>query len=117
MRLISFSIALGVVGLLLWDLPARGAEEPTPPGWARQAEETFQLGPGVGRELMTQEEWQQHRETMRSLGPEERQRYRQEWHQKMVERARERGITLPKTPQGPGGPRGGGRGLGPGPMR
>jgi hypothetical protein len=49
---------------------------------------------------------------MRSLSPEEREKYRVEWHKKMVERAKERGITMPETP-GPHG-MGQGRGMGPG---
>src|SRR5690606_38045908 len=52
-----------------------------------------------GRQLMTQEELQQHRQTMQSLETrEERQQYRQEHHQRMLERARERGVTLPEEP-------------------
>jgi hypothetical protein len=78
--------------------------------WDRQAEENFRLGRGMGRQLMTEKEWQEHRQKMQSMSPEERQKYREEWHTKMVERARERGITLPETP----GPHGPGRGMGQG---
>ena len=86
--------------------------------WDDEAERQFGLGRGMGRQLMTQEEWAEHRQKMQSLNPEERERYRQEWHTKMVERAHERGITMPATP----GPRrergqrgmGRGRGMGPG---
>jgi hypothetical protein len=69
---------------------------------------------------MTQAEWQEHQQKMRSLSPEERERYRKEIHQKMVERAKEKGITLPTDPGPRGGPSGGpgfgmgnGRGAGP----
>jgi hypothetical protein len=52
-----------------------------------------------GRQLMTQEELQQHRQTMQGLATkEERQQYRKEHHQRMLERARERGVTLPEEP-------------------
>lgn len=52
-----------------------------------------------GRQLMTQEELQQHRQTMQGLATkEERQQYRQQHHQRMLERARERGVTLPEEP-------------------
>jgi hypothetical protein len=81
--------------------------------WDQQAEENFWLGRGMGSRLMTQEEWREHQQKMQGMTAEERQRYREEWHQKMFERARERGIKTPETP-GPhrGGP--GGAGMGPG---
>lgn len=110
----SFTRSLGIVviaGLLAipltWPLTVGAAEEQ----WEQQAEETFQLGRGMGRQLMTQEEWLEHRQKMQSLSPEERERYRQEWHKKMVERAQERGITMPETP----GPHRGEGGMGTGP--
>ena len=63
------------------------------PAYAEEDERVF------GRQLMTQEELQQHRQTMQSLQtPEERQQYRQQHHQRMLERARERGVTLPDEP-------------------
>lgn len=86
--------------------------------WGQQAEDTFRLGQGLGSRLMTQEEWREHQQRMQSMTAAERQRYREEWHQKMVERARERGIATPETP-GPQrgyGPRQGygiGGGMGP----
>lgn len=80
------------------------------PQWQQQAEESFYLGRGMGRQLMTEQEWQEHRQKMQSMTPDERQKYREEWHKKMVERARERGITMPETP----GPHGQGKGMGPG---
>lgn len=80
------------------------------PQWQQQAEKSFFLGRGMGRQLMTEEEWQEHRKKMQSMSPEERQKYREQWHKKMVERARERGITMPETP----GPHGPGRGMGQG---
>jgi 1,2-phenylacetyl-CoA epoxidase catalytic subunit len=90
--------------------------------WANEAEQTFRLGRGVGRQLMTQEEWREHQQKMKSMSQSEREKYREEWHQKMTERAREKGITLPDTPRpgrgaGPGngrGPGGPGSGRGPG---
>lgn len=53
-----------------------------------------------GWNLMTQQERIEHRETMRNLKTqEEQERYRMEHHNKMQERAKERGVTLPETPQ------------------
>ncbi len=66
--------------------------------WEQQVEESFYLGRGMGRQLMTQEEWLEHREKMRTLSPEECEGYRLEWHKRMMGRARERGITMPETP-------------------
>jgi hypothetical protein len=63
-----------------------------------------------GRELMTEEEREKHRQEMRSKADaEERERARREKHEEMNERARERGVELPDEPipQRGGGPRGG----------
>ena len=74
------------------------------PALAQDEEQVF------GRQLMTQEELQEHRRMMQSLDtPEARQEYREQHHQRMLERARERGVTLPEEP----GERG--KGLGPKP--
>lgn len=55
--------------------------------------------PVYGRQLMTQEELQEHHRMMQSLDtPEARQEYREQHHQRMLERARERGVTLPDEP-------------------
>jgi len=106
--------SLLTAALLLTLTPATGEAQPRPPcggpRWGQQSDQSLGLGRGMGPKLMTEEEWQEHCEKMRTLGPDERARYRQEWHQKMVERARARGITLPETP-GPhrGGPGGAGQ--------
>ena len=80
-----------------------------------QAEDEFVYG----RELMTQQELDEHRAHMRSLNTEqEREAYRLEHHQQMQERARAQGKVLPDEPgpQGRGmGPRDG-SGMGPGSM-
>lgn len=65
-----------------------------------------------GSQLMTQQERNEHRAQMRQAKtPEERERIRAEHHERMKERARERGITLPDVP--PATP---GRGMGQGGM-
>jgi hypothetical protein len=74
-----------------------------------------------GYQLMTQEERNAHRAKMRSAKTyEEQQRIRNEHHNQMQVRAKERGVTLPETPpanRGPGmGPGGGGMGPGGGGM-
>jgi hypothetical protein len=101
-----------LAGLLLIPAlsPVTDAQAQKGPPWGQQAEESFRLGPGMGPRLMTEQEWQEHRQKMQSMTPEERQKYREEWHKKMVERARERGITMPETP----GPKGPGKGPGAG---
>jgi len=65
-----------------------------------------------GRELMTQQELQQHRETMRNLNTDaERAKYRQLHHERMMERARERGVEL-RNGMGQGSGKGMGKGQG-----
>ncbi len=82
--------------------------------WEKQAEESFFLGRGMGRQLMTQGEWLEHQQKMRTLAPQERAQYRQEWHKKMFERAQERGITMPEMAGPHGKGMGPGSGMGPG---
>jgi hypothetical protein len=75
-----------------------------------------------GSQLMTRKERAEHRAKLRSLKTlEEREAYRLEHHNKMLERAKERGVTLPDEPpaggmgmMGPGGGMGPGNGMGPG---
>ncbi|MDX1252511.1 MAG: hypothetical protein IDH49_09755 [Gammaproteobacteria bacterium] len=62
-----------------------------------------------GSQLMTPEERNEFRANMRTLNTrEERETFRAEHHKKMVERAKERGMTLPEEPPAMGG------GMGPG---
>lgn len=82
------------------------APKGTGPRWGKDAEKAFGMGRGMGAKLMTEEEWKEHQTKMRTMTPEERQKYREETHAKMVERAKEKGISLPETP-GPRGPKGG----------
>ncbi len=108
-RLIGW-LTLAVLVVLPFCLWSPIAQAQAPSQWEQQAEEQFWLGRGMGRRLMTEQEWQEHRQKMQTMTPEERQKYREEWHKKMVERAQERGITIPETP----GPHGPGKGMGPG---
>ena len=58
--------------------------------------------PIYGSQLMTERERQQHRTKMRTLKTEqEREAYRLEQHQRMQERARAKGVTLPDEPPKP----------------
>jgi hypothetical protein len=42
---------------------------------------------------MTEEEWKEHQAKMRSMTSREREDYRREVHEKMVERAKDKGIA------------------------
>jgi hypothetical protein len=72
-----------------------------------------------GRQLMTQEEIREHQRSMRTLQGAEREAYRQQHHERMMLRARERGVELPDSPPAAGGgagrPEGAGRDRGYGP--
>lgn len=86
-----------------------------------QAQEQEQV---YGSQLMTQQERIEFRDRMRAATTaEEREQIRQEHHEQMQARAKERGVTLPDSPpvggggMGPGGggmmgPGGGGMGPG-----
>ncbi|QDF98137.1 hypothetical protein CJ010_17120 [Azoarcus sp. DD4] len=90
------------------------AQGGTPPAAAEE--------PIFGSQMMTQQERIEHRDKMRAAKTlEEREQVRSEHHKRMVERAKERGVTLPDEPparggamMGPGGGRGYGGGMGPG---
>jgi hypothetical protein len=97
-------VTAGIAGIA-----SGAAAQGGPPRWGQDAEKEFRLGRGMGPKLMTEEEWKEHHEKMRTLTGEERERYRRETHEKMRERAKERGIAMPAEP----GPHGGGMG-GPG---
>lgn len=85
--------------------------------------------PIFGSQLMTEQERNEHRNAMRSARTdEERSTIRAKHHEQMLQRAQERGVTLPATPpeQRPyAGQRGGmgpgmgagGQGMGSGPGR
>lgn len=67
-----------------------------------------------GSQMMTPEERAEYRTKMRSMKTrEEREAFRREHHQKMQERAKERGMQLPDSPpSGQGGMGRGGMGAG-----
>ena len=68
-----------------------------------------------GSQLMTPQERAEHRTKMRAAKTvEEREQIRKENHERMQERAKERGVTLPaEPPMGGGGMGPGGGGMGP----
>jgi hypothetical protein len=96
-----------LVGSVLGVAAGAGAQNAAPrgpgqrKGWGMQAEKEFRLGRGMGPKLMTEEEWKEHQEKMRTLQPAERDAYRREMHDKMMARAKERGMEMPAMP-GPG---------------
>ena len=93
-RVFVAGLATGIIGLA-----SRAQAQGPPPGrgprWAEQAEKDFRLGRGMGPKLMTEDEWKEHHEKMGTLKGEERERYRREVHEKMMGRAKERGIASP----------------------
>ena len=98
----------GVLGMAT-GVAAQGGPPPGKgPRWSHQAEKDLGLAKGTGAKLMTEAEWKEHHEKMRTLKGDEREKYRRETHAKMVERAKERGVTIPPEP----GPHGRGKGGG-----
>ena len=69
-----------------------------------------------GNQLMTEQELAEQRAKMRAAKTvQEREQIRTEQHERMTERAKERGVTLPDEPCAKGGDVGpAGRGMGPG---
>jgi hypothetical protein len=94
--------------------PARA--QPATPVWLlAQADADI---PIYGSQLMTDAERADYRSRWRAArSDDERERLRSEHHDRMQERARDRGVTLPHEPppRGAGPGPGGGAGPGPGP--
>lgn len=110
---ISFGFA-AIGAALLVTIPV-AAEDPEPRTSPTERQEQVREEPVFGRELMTEQELREHREKMRSLATEEERRaFREAHHRRMLERAREKGITLPEEPPAVGAGRGPGPGAGPG---
>jgi hypothetical protein len=97
-------IAAALMATAAYPLSAQTTDQP-----ARKSE------PIYGYRMMTDQERNEYREKMRNArSPEERQAVRDEHHKAMQARAKERGVTLPDQPRGPGAGMGPGRGMGPG---
>lgn len=103
-------LAAAVAGLLTAIAGPVAAAEQTAAKPAAKSE------PIYGYQLMTPQERDEYRAKMRSAASvAERQAIRDEHHAAMVERAKERGVTLPDRPPAAGGPgQGRGPGMGPG---
>lgn len=112
-KILAFSVLTGALLLSVGSVSAadkESAKAAVPPAQAD------------ARPLMTKQERAEHRAKMRAAKtPGEREKIRKAHHEKMKERAKERGVTLPDEPpvrgsgMGPGaGGMGTGGGMGPG---
>jgi hypothetical protein len=106
-------VTAGIAGIASRAAAQGGPSSGGRPRWGQKAEKEFRLGRGLGPKLMTEEEWNEHHEKMRTLTGEDRERYRRDMHEKMRERAKERGIAMPAEP----GPHGRGMGGAGGPPK
>ena len=94
MRRRTFIEFLGASVLVVAGPAAAQNSPPRKGGWGANAEKEFRLGAGMGPKLMTEEEWKEHQAKMRTLKGPELDAYRRETHDKMVARAKERGIEM-----------------------
>ena len=111
-----FYAGIALAGLLTLPLTTTAAD-PAP----KAAEQQI-----YGSQLMTQQERLEHRARLQAAKTaEEREQIRKEHHERMQQRAKEKGLRLPEQPAMPAGgmgpgPRGGGMGgggMGGGPRR
>jgi uncharacterized membrane protein len=80
---------------------------------AQEKAQTQQEEQIYGSQLMTQEERTEYHAKMRAAKTaEEREQIRNEHHERMKARAKERGVTLPDEPSDRGGGMGSGGGMG-----
>lgn len=96
---------------------AAQAQAPAPAGAGNSAAKSGQQEQIYGSQLMTPQERTAYHQQMRSASSaDERERIRQQHHDAMQARAKERGVSLPDMPPaGRGGPGAGGGGMGYGP--
>ncbi len=101
-RRVFLATVVGIIATAASGALAQGGPPPQGqrPRWGQQAEKEFRIGRGLAPRLMTEEEWKEHQKKMRSMTPAEREQYRREVHQKMLERAKEQGIAVPPEPKG-----------------
>jgi hypothetical protein len=106
-------LGLVVVGLLAIPGGVVAADEVVAPKVQKQVKEQV-----YGSQLMTRQERLEHRNKLRGAKTvEAREQIRKEHHEKMQQRAKERGVTLPDMPQMPrGGAMGPAGGMGSGGM-
>lgn len=103
-RKIFLSLAIIAVlvfaGGYLYTGPAMADEEAeeSESGWETRAEKSFGIGHGLGRKLMTEDEWKEHQQKMRTMTSEEKIEYRRKVHEELRERAAEKGIKMPEKP-------------------
>ena len=100
MKLISLYSASLALTLML-PLSAAYAQDQTRDRLQSQTQDQMMDRDGYpisGYGMMSEQEREQFREQMRSMTPEQRQAFRQEHHQRMVERARARGVDIENLP-------------------
>jgi len=113
MKQIQLLLALLAGALVFADAPAEAAEqERSKDKIQSQTQDQERI---FGNQLMTDNERNEYRERMRAAKTaQEREKIRNQHHERMVARAKEKGVTLPdETPMkgggmGPGGGRAGG---------
>lgn len=115
MRSVWIVVLSGAVLFIIGFTPVL-AQEKSPPAMPEQLQKQEQV---FGWQLMTEQERLEHRQKMQQMKTEEeREAFRREHHEKMQERARQQGVTLPEEPalrgkgMGPGGGMGPGKGPG-----
>lgn len=104
------TLALGMLAAPLYASDGGDSQRSTSESKERVQKQHAKEERVYGSQLMTREERREHREKMRSAKTaEEREQIRKEHHDKMKERAKERGVKLPDEPPAAG------QGAGPGP--
>lgn len=99
---VMFSFALAVPHANATTHKANTQKSQSSTDWSKKAEEDFFLSPGMGHKLMSKEEWQMHWKKMQNMKPDERMAYRDQWHKKFMQEAREKGMDIPSVPPGHG---------------
>ena len=62
--------------------------------WARQAEDTFYLSPGMGEKVLSQKQWTGFQTKMKEMAPEQLSAFRMEMHKALMREARDKEVEI-----------------------
>jgi hypothetical protein len=75
-------------------LAAAGTWKDTDSNWAKKAEDSFYLNPGLAKKLLTEKQWDKYEQKMNSLPPDQLSSFRVDMHRMLMQEARDRAIEV-----------------------
>ncbi len=66
--------------------------------WARQAEESFYLAPGMASRLLSKNQWNRYQDKMKGMPEDQLSSYRLQMHGMLMQEARDKQLEIPPVP-------------------